>query len=175
MSAKNKTNKGSVIFMLLDKTEEKYFVKRLSEDEDIDKALALAEEVFMEFDAPHFTQRGINSFMNFVRGRRVEEMLADGSFAVWGCLCGGRIVGMLALRENSHISLAFVRGEYHRRGIGKMLCAEAKKYAAARGTESLTVNASEYGIPFYRAMGFTETDMQLHNDGIIYTPMECAL
>lgn len=161
--------------MLFDNTNEKYFVKRLSDDEDIDKALALAEEVFMEFDAPHFTQRGINSFMNFVRGRRVEEMLADGSFIVWGCLCGGRLVGMLALREDSHISLAFVRGEYHRRGIGKKLYAEARKYALARGIKSITVNASDHGLPFYKAMGFAETDMQLQNDGIIYTPMECTL
>lgn len=168
-------NKRLVIFMLFDKTEEKYFVKRLSDDEDIDKALALAEEVFMEFDAPHFSQRGINSFKSFVRGRRVAEMLADGSFVIWGCLCGGRLIGMLALRENSHISLAFVRGEYHRCGIGRKLYAEAKKYALARSIKSITVNASDYGLPFYRAMGFTETDMQRQDDGIIYTPMEAEV
>ncbi|MDE6745774.1 MAG: GNAT family N-acetyltransferase, partial [Oscillospiraceae bacterium] len=39
----------------------------------------------------------------------------------------------------------------------------------------ITVNASDYGIPFYRAMGFRETDMRILTDGILYTPMEAKI
>lgn len=157
--------------MLFGKKEEKYLVKRLSDAEDIEKALSLAEEVFMEYDAPHFSQKGVKNFKSFLWGDEVTEMLAAGDFVIWGCCCGGRLIGMLALREGCHISLAFVRGEFHRRGVGRMLCTEAKRYASAKGTKKITVNASDYGIPFYRAMGFTETDMQQERDGVIYTPM----
>lgn len=148
-----------------------YTVKMLSNRFEIKSALKLAEEVFMQFEAPFFSKRGTESFHNFLWGKNVKEMLADGSFVVWGCYLDKKLVGMLALRDCCHISLAFVRGDFHRQGIGRMLYAEAASYASARNVTKITVNASDYGIPFYRAMGFRETDMQQESDGIIYTPM----
>ena len=150
-------------------------VKLLSDKNEINTALKFAEYVFMEFEAPEFSARGTESFIDFVRGKRLAQMISDGDAVIWGCYSGEALVGMLALRDNNHISLAFVRGDLHRQGIGRMLCAEAKKYALAYGTEKITVNASSYGIPFYRAMGFKETDMQLIADGILYTPMAAKL
>ena len=147
----------------------------LTDRDKIHTAFELAQEVFMEFEAPTFIPRGTESFLSFLWGKRVREMLDEGSFRVWCCYAEGVPAGMIALRENSHISLLFVRGEFHRQGIGRMLYAEAKKHALASGTKIITVNASEFGLPFYRAMGFYETDMQLTNDGIIYTPMEAKI
>ena len=144
--------------------------------EEINSAFSLAERVFMEYEAPAFTQRGVDSFLDFLWGNRVREMLNDGDFKVWVCYSSeNELVGMLALREACHISLAFVRGDHQRQGIGRMLYAEAKKFALASETETVTVNASSYGIPFYKAVGFHETDMQQCTDGIIYTPMEAVI
>lgn len=150
-----------------------YTVKMLSESNEIKEALKLAEDVFMQFEAPLFSKRGTESFISFLWGKRVKEMLDEGEFVIWGCYIGEVLAGMMALRNASHISLAFVRGDFHRQGIGRMLYAEARNYASAGNVKKITVNASDYGIPFYRAMGFKETDMQLEADGIIYTPMEC--
>lgn len=150
-------------------------VALLEDREEIRKAFELAQNVFMMFEAPTFTKRGTESFLSFLWGKRVREMLDDGSFRVWACYADNELAGMLALRECEHISLFFVRGDFHRQGIGRMLYAGAKNYALAAGTEIITVNASEYGLPFYRAMGFCETDMQLTVDGIIYTPMEAKI
>lgn len=152
-----------------------FTVKLLSDKNEINTALDLAESVFMEFEAPEFSARGVESFVDFVRGKRLAQMISDGDAKIWGCFSGSNIIGMLALRDNEHISLAFVHGDFHRQGIGRMLYAEAKKYALARGTEKITVNASSYGIPFYRAVGFKETDMQLIADGILYTPMAAEI
>ena len=146
----------------------------LSKNTEIKEALQLAEDVFMQFEAPYFSERGVKSFTDFLWGKNVKKMLAEGSFVVWGCYIEKRLAGMMALRENSHISLAFVHGDFHRQGIGRMLYAEASRYAAAKNVKKITVNASDYGIPFYRAMGFKETDMQLEADGIFYTPMAAA-
>lgn len=150
-------------------------VSLLNDREEIHKAFELAQDVFMMYEAPTFTKRGTESFLGFLWGKRVREMLDDGSFRVWACYADGGLAGMLAMREDSHISLLFVRGDLHRQGIGRMLYAEAKNHAIASGTKIITVNASEYGLPFYRAMGFYETDMQLTNDGIIYTPMAAKI
>lgn len=150
-------------------------IKMLSESNEIKEALQLAEDVFMQFEAPLFSKRGIESFIGFIWGKRVKKMLAEGEFVIWGCYSEGKLTGMMALRNACHISLAFVRGDFHRQGIGRMLYVEAANYASARNVKKITVNASDYGIPFYRAMGFKETDMQLEADGIIYTPMEVKL
>ncbi len=152
-----------------------FIIKRLTEQEDINAAFKLAEDVFMQFEAPGFSKRGVDSFLEFLWGKRVQQMLADGEFAVWGCFCGDALAGMLALRGVEHISLAFVRADFHRQGVGRMLYSAARKYALERGSKAVTVNASDYGIPFYRAMGFKETDMRLMADGILYTPMRAKL
>lgn len=150
-------------------------IKRIIFDDELQDALRLAENVFMQFEAPAFTKRGTESFLSFLWGRRVREMFEDGSFAVWGCYRGEELAGMMALRDFGHISLAFVRSDFHRQGIGRMLYAAAKDEAMAHGTKRITVNASDCGIPFYHAMGFRKTDMQLLTDGILYTPMAARI
>ncbi|MDE7290171.1 MAG: GNAT family N-acetyltransferase [Oscillospiraceae bacterium] len=152
-----------------------YTIKMLSESNKIKEALQLAEDVFMQFEAPFFSKKGIESFIGFLWGKNVKKMLAKGEFIIWGCYSESKLVGMIALRNACHISLAFVKGDFHRQGIGRMLYAEARNYASAKNVKKITVNASDYGIPFYRAMGFKETDMQLEADGIIYTPMEADI
>lgn len=152
-----------------------FTIEKITSEEKIEAAFKLADKVFMEFEAPMYTRRGVESFRSFLWGKRVREMLAEGSYIVWGCYRNGVLAGMLAIRDCEHISLAFVHSDFHRQGIGRMLYAEAKKYALANGKRRITVNASPYGIPFYRAVGFKETDMQLVTDGIIYTPMEANL
>lgn len=151
---------------------ENFNIERLSLEEDIHTAFTLAENVFMEFEAPYFSKRGTDSFLSFLWGKRMREMLNDEEMIVWGCRCGSEIVGMLALRNGTHISLAFVNGKFHRQGIGRALFYEAEKYALSQEASEITVNASDYGIPFYKAMGFVPTDMQTEYDGIISTPMK---
>lgn len=156
-------------------TENDFAIKRITADDEFQDALKLAENVFMQFEAPDFTKRGTESFLSFLWGKRVREMFEDGSFAVWSCYCGNELAGMIAMRDCEHISLAFVRSDFHRQGIGRMLYAAAKDEALAHGTKRITVNASDCGIPFYHAMGFRKTDMQLLADGIQYTPMAARI
>ena len=156
-------------------TEGRFEIKRLTAKEDIRASLQLAEDVFMQFEAPDFTPRGVESFKSFIWGRRVKEMIKDGSFVVWGCYCENQLVGMLAMRDCQHISLAFVMADFHRQGIGRMLYSQAKKYATLHLKRKITVNASPYGLPFYRAIGFKETDMENVIDGVRSTPMEAKL
>ena len=156
-------------------SEGRFEIKRLTAKEDIRASLQLAEDVFMQFEAPDFPPRGVESFKSFIWGKRVKEMLEDGNFVIWGCYCENQLVGMLAMRDNSHISLLFVMGDFHRQGIGRMLYAQAKKYAALHLKIKITVNASPYGLPFYRAIGFKETDMENVIDGVRSTPMEAKI
>lgn len=167
--------KGTILMTAKAHTQNDIAIKRISSEDELQSALKLAENVFMQFEAPTFSKRGVESFLLFLWGKKVQKMFADGAFAVWDCYSGEELAGMLAMRDCEHISLAFVRADFHRQGIGRMLYAAAKAEAKTHGTKRITVNASDYGIPFYQAMGFRETDMRLLTDGIQYTPMAAKI
>ena len=81
-----------------------------------------------------------------------------------------RVALILAIRVSQrHICFFFVDGEYHRRGIG------TKLFWRLRGDfpgQKITLNSSPYGLPFYKALGFKETENEQTVNGIRFTPME---
>ena len=85
----------------------------------------------------------------------------------------GRIVGMITLRNEMHISLLFVDKNYHRHGIGRALMKSMADYVKKELSKPrITVNASPYGVAFYHRIGFKDLGPERQQDGIRYTPME---
>ena len=81
-------------------------------------------------------------------------------------------MGMISLRNNSHISLLFVDKHYHKRGIGRALIVSLSEYVKTEiGQNRITVNASPYGVDFYHRLGFRDIEPEKQQDGIIFTPM----
>lgn len=82
------------------------------------------------------------------------------------------MVGMISLRNETHISLLFVDGQYHRMGIGRGLIDYVSRYVLTEeGHDSITVDAALYATGFYHRLGFVDTDREQTRDGIRYTPM----
>lgn len=136
--------------------------------EEYGGALELCRRVFMEFEAPDYSERGVEAFCasigdaDYIAGLRV-----------YGAYEARSLIGVLAARSGgSHIALFFVEGEYHRRGVGRQLFLRA---AADCPTAEMTVNSSPYAVEIYRRLGFNETDTERTEDGIRYTPMLCVL
>lgn len=65
----------------------------------------------------------------------------------------GEIVGVLRGRKERLGSL-FVRGDHHRRGIGRMLVERFESECRRREMTVIRVAATEFGVPFYLAMGY---------------------
>lgn len=136
-------------------------IHNLSNDEVI-IALELVWEVFMEFEAPDYSQEGINEFRSFLDNQDEMEKLR-----FWGALNGDKMVGILAMRQD-HICLLFVRKEFHRQGIAKKLfCYMLYQIESDR----ITVNSSPYALEIYGKLGFTATNTEQITNGIRYTPM----
>lgn len=151
-------------------------IKLLKEAAEINCAIAIADKVFMEYESSSYGEEGIKSFRNFLYGNNMKARLKEENIILWGAYAGNIMVGMCGIRDKSHITLLFVKGEYHRRGIGRMLVGETCRYACEKyGITFITVNASPYGVPFYNKVGFAPTDMERMDDGIIYTPMKLTL
>ena len=128
-------------------------------------ALELAWKVFCEFESPDYAPEGTEEF---------KKCLNDDTYLAglryYGAFDGERLVGLLAIREKKrHICFFFVDGEYHRRGIGTKLFKWMREDFSGC---TITLNSSPYGLPFYKALGFTATDSEQTVNGICFTPME---
>lgn len=78
-----------------------------------------------------------------------------------------KIIGYISFKRTNHMSLLFVRDGHKRKGIGRRLFQEA-----AKGFTEITLNSSDYAVPFYAAMGFRPTGVRFHKNGAWSTPMK---
>ncbi|MBQ7425383.1 MAG: GNAT family N-acetyltransferase [Lachnospiraceae bacterium] len=138
--------------------------------------MKLAWNTFTRFNAPDYSQEGIENFYKFVNDDMLRKMFLAGHYQLFVAVEGEKCVGMLSIREKKHISLLFVDGDYHRYGIASALLAFVRRYALdEEGVDSLTVNASPYAVGFYHKKGFLNLSDETEMDGIRYTPMELIL
>ena len=141
-----------------------------------DDAMTLAWKTFMKFEADIYTDEGIQNFEDFITDTTLHRMFLMGVYQMFVALDRKQIVGMLTLRNNSHISLLFVDEKYHRRGIGRALIEYLREYLLSEaGISKVTVNAAPYGVAFYHKLGFQDLRPEEERDGIRYTPMEFVL
>ena len=141
-----------------------------------DDAMTLAWKTFMKFEADIYTDEGIQNFEDFITDTTLHRMFLMGVYQMFVALDRKQIVGMLTLRNNSHISLLFVDEKYHRRGIGRALIEYLREYLLSEaGISKVTVNAAPYGVAFYHKLGFQDLRLEEERDGIRYTPMEFVL
>lgn len=141
-----------------------------------DDAMALAWRTFMQFEARDFTPAGVESFQDFITDTVLHRMFILGSYQLFGAYDNGRMIGMISLRGETHISLLFVDEKYHRMGIGRGLIDYVSRYVLTEeGHNSITVNAAPYATGFYHRLGFVDTGAEQAVDGIRYTPMRRSI
>lgn len=139
-------------------------------------AMALAWKTFLRFEADVYSPQGVKNFENFITDSTLHRMFVMGAYQLFVAVEGSKLVGMITLREASHISLLFVDEAYHRQGIGRRLIGYLADYLRTEvGAGRMTVNSSPYGVGFYHKMGFRDIRPEEMKDGIIYTPMEFIL
>ena len=141
-----------------------------------DDAMAIAWRTFMQYEACDFTPEGVESFQDFITDTVLYKMFVLGSYQLFGAYDNSRMIGMLSLRGETHISLLFVDEQYHRMGIGRGLIEYVSEYVhTEEGHGSITVNAAPYATGFYHRVGFVDTDVEQACDGIRYTPMKRSI
>jgi putative acetyltransferase len=64
------------------------------------------------------------------------------------------LVGFASLKDNEYIDMLYVHPSVAGQGVGAMLCDALEKLAAARGTKSLSVDASDNALDFFRQRGY---------------------
>jgi len=144
-------------------------------DLQIKQALDLVLKVFNKFEAPDYSQQGIDTFYKFIEQNSISNKLQNNQLKIWAAFKDNEIVGVIATRDINHISLFFVDTEHHKQGIGKMLFIAAMSDITINKLSYITVNSSPYAVPIYHHLGFKDTDIAQIADGVKFTPMEYDL
>jgi len=129
--------------------------------------------VFQKYEAPEYPEEGIATFKAFIDADRLKQMACHNDFRIYCCFDDTELVGVLALRDQTHISMLFVHEEYQGQGIAKALLSKALRelLAADKTIGQITVNSSPYAVNIYRRMGFVATSEVQQQDGILFIPM----
>lgn len=83
------------------------------------------------------------------------------------------LVGVIGLRDDTHVFHLFVAEAFHGRGVARRLWAVARAAARTGGDPGhFTVNSSLHAVPVYERFGFRTTGPEVRKDGVAFVPME---
>lgn len=140
---------------------------------ELPAASALVQQVFDQFEAPDYPAEGIATFHRFTAPEAMDERLQNNVMQIWGAFRGDRLLGVLATRDSTHISLLFVEAAFHRQGIARMLFDVFRTACLSDAARCpITVNSSPYAVGVYLRLGVAPTAPECIQDGIRFTPME---
>lgn len=132
---------------------------------EFESAKALVKEVFMQFEAPDYSQEGVDAFMSTALYN--DDFMS--SLTINGAYEDDELIGVIATRnEGNHIALFFVKAEWQGKGVGRALFNSIV-------TSEMTVNSSPFAVKIYENLGFKKTNEEQCVDGIRFTPMSICL
>lgn len=139
-------------------------ITQLNNEDAIAKALELVWSVYLEYEAPDYTQEGIDEFYRSIHDRAYLDMLT-----MYAAYQKDQMLGIIATRsQGTHVALFFVDGKYHKHGVGRKLF----EAALEQNTSGfMTVNSSPYAVPVYHKLGFQDTDGEQTVNGLRFTPI----
>ena len=152
-----------------------YHIRKINSDE-VNEALSLALEVFMQFEAPDYTPEGVATFKrDIIENNEFIDSCKKGIYPIYAAFDSNKIIGMMCMRSNkTHINLAFTKKEYHRKGVAtaifNFLLNDVRKDNPT--LKELTLNSSPYGKAFYLHVGFIPLSEEQEIDGIRFIPMK---
>ena len=144
--------------------QDKQFPVRRLYPEEIQSALDLSWEVFLQFEAPEYSEEGIQEFR-----KSLDDKERTRKLQFYGAFEGDSLIGTLCMREPQHIGGFFVKSDYHRKGIGRELLDTMRR---DYDRQEFTVNSSPYAVEIYRHLGFEAMDQERTVNGIRFTPMK---
>ena len=136
------------------------------------KACQIVMDSFCEFVAPDYSEEGVSEFSKYVHPLLMQRRLANNHF-VLAAVDDAMFVVVMEVRNYNHISLLFVKKEYHGQGIAKKLLEIAITKCKQHNTnnELIEVNSSPFAVDVYEKLGFVKTDIEQIKNGIRFTPM----
>lgn len=132
------------------------------------EALKLVLKVFLEYEAPNYTEEGIQEFKKTINNSDwVQARDFYGAFDE-----NNKILGVIATKDITHIALFFVDGKYHNQGIGRKLYDKVK---SVNKSGFFTVNSSLYAHEICKHLGFSDIGKEQCVNGLKFYSMKADL
>jgi GNAT superfamily N-acetyltransferase len=160
---------------------EETFQYRFMEPSEETEVCDLVIRVFNEFIAHQYSQEGVREFLKYVQPELFLLRSQRNHFVLLATI-QGKIVGMIEIRNNRHVSLLFVDKQFQQRGIGRELLWRSLKIckleiALKRSPklQEVSLHSSPNAIQIYERMGFHQKAPEQVRNGIRFTQMVLEL
>ena len=97
-----------------------YWIRKARKNE-WDDIMQLAWRTFLQFEAGDYSEEGIRNFNDFITDYHLYQLFLQGDYPTFVATDRGKIIGLITLRNRTHISLLFVDAAYHMKGVGRAL------------------------------------------------------
>lgn len=139
---------------------------RILRGHEVGKANQLIKDVFLCDIAPNYEKEGIQEFLSSFDNEKILSLMKEKRLIMIGAF-DKELVGVIGIKDLSHIQSLFVDKNYQNKGIGTILLEYAKKLMYGK----ISVNADLRAIAFYQKNGFKEIDEKQCVHGITFIPM----
>ena len=144
---------------------------RSLQDNDIPAVACLLKTLARQFIVHESTPAGAATFLRENDESAIRGYIASGH-VYHVAERDGEIAGFVAVRACMHLFHMFVGARWQRQGVGRRLWETARTQAiAAGGSGQFTVNASNFAVPVYEALGFARTAPMQSMKGLFFNPM----
>jgi GNAT superfamily N-acetyltransferase len=159
---------------------------RCYQESDAERVGRLIADTYREFNLSFVPPEEVGLFLGPFRHSRSQEQAHQEAIAqvirsamVLVAEDDGELVGVLRGRKERLASL-FVRGDYHRRGIGRQLVERFEQECRRQGATVIRVAATLTAVPFYLALGYkrstgVRTGWSFEGRGLRVQPMRKVL
>ena len=136
----------------------------------------MALACFEDSIRPCYEPDGCQAFLAYILPEAIAARQSDGCSTIvaeWE----HEVIGVLELRDFSHISMFFVEPEFQCGGIGRRLLTRAVTLCgkARPDLTELTVFAAPRAVEAYRHLGFSADGPERVESGVRFTPMRVKL
>lgn len=149
---------------------------RLARPDDAREVGILVRRVVRRWIVPDQPLRACKELLARSSARSLREKIIEGQ-RFFVAYVVGVLVGVSAMRDDSHLVQFFVSTRYQGLGLGRRLWERTMRDAVRRaGTRRFTLNATRCAVPVYLRLGFRATGRERASPmGIIATPMVLTL
>ncbi len=149
---------------------------RIYRPEDASGICRVALACFEDSIRPCYEPDGCQAFLAYILPEAIAARQSDGCSAIvaeWE----SEVIGVLELRDFSHISMFFVDPEFQCSGIGRRLLTRAVTLSCKARPElaELTVFAAPCAVEAYRHLGFAAAGPETVESGVRFMPMRIKL
>jgi len=142
---------------------------------DAESISKLVRELSVKYITPEFSAEGEKTLLDSMAPAAIERYMQTG-YQYQVVETEGKIIGVVAIRDNKHLYHLFVAEDYHRMGIARSLWQAAMEHSLSQGNPGeFTVNSSTYALRVYAKLGFIAQEGSEEKGGVIYYPMKLEI